>query len=283
MLASRTKNIRSRQMRGIGISQELSSKRILVTGSSGFIGSHLRKALSHADGLSRTPSQETNILGDVVDTHVPVNDYDIIYHLAATVGTEASLHNPINTYRTNICGTLNLIRPFKGLFIFLSTVGIYEPLKNPYFLSKYVCEEIVRAASCKHIIFRLANPYGEGSESVVQKWLRADSIQIYGDGNQVRDFTYIDDIIDILMKPFKLRLNRAYNLGTGVPTTLNELASQIVVLTGKKKIEHLTKREFEIYKPIMKPDIMCKTTLKEGLVKSIQKENHLGFSHSSNR
>jgi len=270
-------------MRGIGISQELSSKRILVTGSSGFIGSHLRKALSHADGLSRTPSQETSILGDIVDTHLPVNDYDIIYHLAATVGTEASLDNSINTYRTNICGTLNLIRPFKGLFIFLSTVGVYEPLKNPYFLSKYVCEEIVRAAPCRHIIFRLANPYGEGSKSVVQKWLKAGSIRIYGDGNQVRDFTYIDDIIDILVKPSKLRLDRAYNLGTGVPTTLNELAKQIVALTGKKKIEHLRARKFEIYEPAIKPDIICKTTLKEGLARSTKKENHFGFSHSSNR
>jgi len=270
-------------MRGIDISQELLSKRILVTGSSGFIGSHLCKALPHADGLSRTPSQRTNILGDVLDTLVTVNEYDIIYHLAATVGTEASLRNPINTYRTNICGTLNLIRSFKGLFVFLSTVGIYEPLKNPYFLSKYVCEEIVGAAHCKHIVFRLANVYGEGSKSVVQKWLKADSIRIYGDGNQVRDFCYIDDIIDVLVNPFKLHLNRAYNLGTGVPTTLNELAKQIIALTGKKKIEHLPAREFEIYEPLIKPDIICKTTLKEGLAKSIEKESHFGFSHSSNR
>jgi UDP-glucose 4-epimerase len=268
---------------GINMSVKLNSKRILVTGSSGFIGSRLCKALVHADGLSRKSSRETNILGDIVNTPVPVNKYDVIYHSAAVVGTEASIQNPADTYRTNICGTLNLVSSFKGLFIFLSTVGVYEPLKNPYYLSKYVGEEIVRAASCKHIIFRLANPYGEGSKSVIQKWLTADRIRIYGDGSQIRDFVYIDDIVDILTKPHKLPLNRTYNLGTGVPTTLNELAKQIVKLTGKKKIEHSPSRKFEIYEPVAKPDIICKTTLREGLIKSIEKESHLGFSHSSNR
>lgn len=188
------------------------------------------------------------------------------------MGTEASMRNPTNTYRTNVCGTLNLVQSFKGLFIFLSTVGVYEPLKNPYFLSKYVCEEIVRAASCKHIIFRLANPYGDGSKSVVQQWLKADNIQIYGDGNQVRDFTYIDDIIDILANPLKLQLSRTYNVGTGVPTTLNELAKRIIALTGDRKIKSLPAREFEIYEPFIRPDVICKTTLKEGLLKCTEKK-----------
>lgn len=232
----------------------------------------MRKALPHSDGLSRTPSQTTNIINDILSPPTSIREYDVIYHLAGVVGTEASMRNPTDTYRINVCGTLNLVQSFKGLFIFLSTVGVYEPLKNPYFLSKYVCEEIVRAASCEHIIFRLANPYGDCSKSVVQQWLKADHIQIYGDGNQVRDFTYIDDIIDILANLLKLQLNRTYNVGTGVPTTLNELAKQIIALTGERKIEHLPAREFEIYEPFIKPDVICKTTLKEGLSKYIEKK-----------
>jgi len=247
----------------------LLNKKILITGSSGFIGSHLRKALPNSDGLSRTPSETTNIVGSILSLPVSVNDYDIIYHLAALVGTEASIKNPIATYNINVCGTLNLVRSFKGLFIFVSTVGVYDPLRNPYFLSKYVCEEILRVAQCKHIIFRLANLYGKGSKSVVQKWLEADLIQIYGDGKQVRDFTYIDDVIQILANSFKLERNRTYNIGTGIPTTLNELAKQIAVLTGEKQIEFMPAREFEIYEPFIRPDIICKTMLKEGLLKCI--------------
>lgn len=245
------------------------NKKILITGSSGFIGSHLRKALPKSDGLSRTPSEATNIVGSILSPPVSINDYDIIYHLAALVGTEASIKNPIATYNINVCGTLNLVRSFKGLFIFVSTVGVYDPLKNPYFLSKYVCEEIIRAAPCKHIIFRLANPYGKGSKSVVQKWLEADRIQIYGDGKQIRDFTYIDDIIQVLVNSFKLERNRTYNIGTGISTTLNELAKQIVALTGEKQIEFMPVREFEMYELLIKPEIICKTTLKEGLLKCI--------------
>jgi len=231
----------------------------------------LRKALPQAEGLSRTPSPTTDIIGDVLSPPISVNDYDVIYHLAGIVGVEASIKDPIETYKINICGTLNLIHSFKGLFIFLSSVGVYEPLKNPYFLSKYICEEIVRAAPCNHIIFRLANPYGEGSGSVVQKWLKANRIQIYGNGNQVRDFTYIDDIVVVLTNLSKWQLNRTYNVGTGIPTTLNELAKQIVELIGRKKIEHLPAREFEIYEPYIKPDILCKTSLRKGLLKCIKK------------
>jgi nucleoside-diphosphate-sugar epimerase len=181
------------------------------------------------------------------------------------------MQNPLVTYKVNVCGTLNLVQSFKGLFIFLSTVGAYEPLKNPYFLSKYVCEEIIRAAPCKHIILRIANPYGEGAKSIIQKWLQAKRIQIYGDGNQTRDFIYIEDLIDVLANPQRLQLNKTYNVGTGVATTLNDLAEMIVKLTQKKIIEHLPARGFEIYEPKIKPDIICRTNLKEGLQKCLKK------------
>lgn len=247
------------------------SKKILITGSNGFIGSHLHKALPHADGMSRTASSTTNIIGDILSHNISLDKYDIIYHLAGVVGTEASMKDPINTYKTNVCGTINLLTPFKGLFIFLSTVGVYEPLKNPYFLSKYVGEKTVEAAPCKHLIFRIANPYGKGSKSVIQKWLEAERIQIRGDGNQVRDFTYIDDMIEILANPLKLQTNKTYNVGTGIPITLNELAKQIAAFASNKKIEHLSAREFEIHTPVIKPDITCKTTLKEGLARCLRK------------
>jgi UDP-glucose 4-epimerase len=245
----------------------LISKKVLITGSNGFIGTYLHKAIPHADGLDLSPSLTTNVIGDIASSTFDINKYDIVYHLAALVGTEASTRTPIETYRTNVCGTINLLHDFKGLFIFLSTAGVYEPLKNPYYLSKYVCEEIIRTAPCTHLIFRLANPYGKGSKSVIQKWLSSDRIQIFGDGNQTRDFVYIDDAIQTLINPFKLELNKTYNVGTGVPTTLNELANLIVELVGNRKIEHLPSRPFEIIEPVIEPDIRCKTTLKEGLLK----------------
>ena len=131
---------------------------------------------------------------------------------------------------------------------------------------------MIRAAPCKHIIFRLANPYGKGSKSVVQKWLSSDRIQIFGDGNQTRDFVYVDDVIEVLANPLRLVLDKTYNVGTGVPTTLNELANLIVELAGNKKVEYLPARQFEIIEPVIKPDIRCKTTLREGLLKYLRKK-----------
>jgi len=217
--------------------------------------------------LDAVPSPTTNIIGDVLASTIDVNKYDIIYHMAAVIGAEKSIQKPLETYRINICGTLNLLKNFKGLFVFPSTAGVYAPLKNPYNLSKYVCEETIRASPCKHLIFRLANLYGEGSTLVVQKWLTADRIQIYGDGNQTRDFIYIDDVTDTLANPFKLELNKTYNLGSGVTTTLNELVKLIIELKGPKEIEYLPAKPFEIYEPTMKPDIKCRTALREGLLK----------------
>ncbi len=255
----------------IPISSELLSKRVLITGSSGFIGSYLRRAIPKADGIDRVESSTTNLLGDIVNPSFDVNGYDVIFHLAGIVGSETGVRNPIDTYKINVCGTINLVENFRGLFVLMSSAGVQEPLRNPYFLSKHVSEEIVRAAQCKHVIFRLANPYGVGSNSIVQKWLRTDQIQIYGDGNQTRDFVYIDDVIDVLMRVEDLGLNRTYAIGTGVPTSVNELLVAIGKVTGKtKRVEHLPARKFEIYEPVIKPDILVKTSLREGLEKCVQ-------------
>ncbi len=220
--------------------------------------------------MSHTPSPTTNIIGDILDPPVSTGDLDVIYHLAAVVGIEASFKDIQKTYSVNVCGTLRLLQSFKGLFVFVSTVGVYEPLRTPYSLSKYVCEEIVRNASCKHIILRLANPYGVGSRSVVQKWLRTEHIQICGDGNQTRDFIYIDDVIHVLVNARRLQLNKTYNVGTGVFTTLNELAELIAKLSGKRTIERLPTKKSEIYESTARPDITCRTTLEEGLLKCLK-------------
>jgi nucleoside-diphosphate-sugar epimerase len=242
-----------------------------VTGSNGFIGSYLQKAITGSDGLDLHASPTTSIVADILYPPDLILQYDTIYHLAGIVGPASSMQNPNNTYKANICGTLKLTESFSGLFVFLSTVGVYEPLKNPYFLSKYVCEEILKTSNCKYIIFRLANPYGVGSKSVIQQWLSGERIQIYGDGNQSRDFVYIDDIIDILKNPQKLELNRTYDIGTGKLTTMNELADLVRELTGKKIIEHLPPKEFEIHTPVKKPDLICPTNLKDGIIKCVEK------------
>lgn len=251
------------------ISKEFDGKKVLITGSSGFIGRHLKKALPFATGLSTKLSDSTDIASDVRTYPIHKENYDVIFHLAAVVGTELSIRKPVETYSTNICGTLNVLRDFKGLLVFTSTVGVFSPLKNPYFLSKYVCEEMVKASQCEHLIFRLSNPYGPGSKSVVQKWIESDTIKIYGDGKQIRDFVFIGDLVEILADPFRYESNKTYNIGTGIPVTLNELAQKIVALFGSKKIEYLPAREFEIEEPVIMPDIECKTNIEEGLKKSL--------------
>ena len=80
----------------------------LITGSSGFIGSHLKKALPDAIGLDRVPAPTTNIVQDVCTAKLGF-DIDMIYHLAAITGYDEYMRNPHETIRVNLFGTVNLL------------------------------------------------------------------------------------------------------------------------------------------------------------------------------
>jgi len=244
--------------------------KILITGSSGFIGGHLKRTLPDADGLDIRNAPTTNIVADLT-SHQLDRDYDIIYHLAASTNLEQCMKDPIAAYINNVCATMNLLRQFNGdLFVFPSTVGVpSKNWNNPYIYSKAVCEWIVYEMTQNFIVLRFQNIYGPDSKSVINKFLDEKEITVYGDGHQRRDFVWVGDLIDHLTGLMEEKpLDFGY-VGTGKMTSINELVDIITKLQGMKPINYVDPREGDIAKPVMKAELLCKTTLEEGIEKML--------------
>jgi nucleoside-diphosphate-sugar epimerase len=161
--------------------------KILITGHRGFIGSYLIKKLD-AIGIDLVEGN------DILSCDLP--EVDVVIHLAAQPGVVKSFEDPIETTRTNILGTVRLLKHYKNAkFIFASTGGaIQDEIPSPYGWSKYCAEGFVKLLHDNYVILRFANVYGKGSRSVADKFLKED-IVIYGDGSATRTYVHIDDLI----------------------------------------------------------------------------------------
>lgn len=196
--------------------------KILITGHKGYIGSHLIKELE-AIGLDLKDGN------DILTAELP--EADVVIHLAAQPGVVASMKNPIGTTETNLMGTLRLIEHYKdSKFIFASTGGaIQDEIISAYGLSKYCAEEFIKLLHKNYVILRFANVYGGvGSRSVIDTFLKADEITVYGNGSQTRTFVHIDDLIRGIIASIDWPMG-SYYFGSDQNYTILELAQA----TGK--------------------------------------------------
>lgn len=236
----------------------------IITGTSGFIASHLKEHKPQSIGIDRIPSAYTDFKMDLALSDVQIKCRHL-YHLAAVADVKAAVDNPIETYLSNIASTAKLINSVDyELLIFTSTIGVLDPMLNPYTLSKYICEEMIRSSHKPYLIFRLANVYGPRSKSVISKFINEESIQIYG-GSQIRDFVYVEDVINILSQVGDIPENQTLYIGTGKKTSINSLVDVIEQCGIQKPKIILPMRDFEIIEPMIKTDFECKTILQEGI------------------
>ncbi|RKY30223.1 MAG: nucleotide sugar epimerase [Candidatus Omnitrophota bacterium] len=209
-------------------------------------------------------------LKNIVKNFIP----DIIINLAARAGVRASIENPEIYFRTNTIGTLNLLEISKDTgikkFILASTSSIYAgeklpfseslPVNNPispYAASKKAAEVLCYTYHYLYGInitifryFTVYGPCGRPDMSIFKFIKLIDEekyITVYGDGNQSRDFTYIDDIAEGTIMGIDLTGFEIINLGGNRPYKLNQAISLIEKNLGKKaKIE---------YRPFNKADM----------------------------
>ena len=229
-------------------------KKILITGCSGYIGSHLCKMLENdyeVHGLDiDEPQASLNEFYrcDINRQFVIPNDieYDSVIHLAALVRVGESEQIPIRYYITNLNGTMNVVNKIKTKnFIFAST-GAAQDCASAYGISKRAAEDVVREYCTQHkqqdyTIFRFYNVVGsDGYEPTNPDGLMYNLIKardtgkftVFGndydispDGTCVRDYVHVNEICDALMQAIEKPSNSVECLGHGVGYTVNEIVN----------------------------------------------------------
>lgn len=224
--------------------------KILITGNSGYIGSHLTKILQNQHelyGLDKSyPAIEVDnfILQNICWTnHWNVaQEYDCVIHLAAEVSVSRSVHNPTLYYNTNTIGTLNVLKNIKTKRFIHASTGSAGPMNNPYGISKRAAEQIVEQY-CKEnnvpfTIFRFYNVTGSDGiaptnpDGLMWNLMNAQEtgvFKLFGndynteDGTAVRDYTHVNEICHSVIKAIDQSTNQIENLGHGVGTTVQQM------------------------------------------------------------
>lgn len=183
---------------------------------------------------------------------------DVLVHHAAQIDVEASKKNPAFDADVNIRGLLNLVEAGKGSLekvIFASSGGalygepehtpqdVRHPLRpqSPYGVAKLACERYLEWYEAEHSIdyvsLRYANVYGPRQTGAVvpvfiRKMLDGVSPVIDGDGEQTRDFVYVEDVVRANLLALEYDDSGMFNVGTGRETSINELCDAIRAVTA---------------------------------------------------
>lgn len=262
--------------------EKLRSKRVLITGGAGFIGSNLAKRLLSEgvqvvvlDNLS-TGKQEniTPLLkydnfnfieGDITDTNAcyqAVKGVDVISHQAALGSVPRSIEFPHNTHRVNATGYLNMLHTAKesGVkrFVYASSSSVYGDSKispktigsegkllSPYAVTKQLNEMYANVYKTLHNVetigLRYFNVFGPNQDpegvyaaaipKFLDKMISGDVVTIHGDGEQTRDFTFVDNAVNAnilaLATENEEAFGKVYNVACGQFLSLNNVVSSM--------------------------------------------------------
>ncbi len=291
--------------------------KILLTGSSGFIGSALKRLLEE-EGIEVVPFDiKDNPLDDVRDFSAlqsKVLGVDGIVHLAAVSRVKIAHENPLECVNTNIGGIINVLesaRLFRAdnnnpWVIFGSSREVYGesailPVNesstrkaiNIYGVSKLSGEELCKVYSknygLKVRVLRFSNVYtgkNDHLDRVIPKFIlqafNEEDLIINGTGEEIFDFTYIDDTIQGIWGCVQeIERNKHlfddFNISTGIPISLKQLADTIIKKTrSKSKVDFTKPRSYDVNKFYANPSkaikilgFLPKITLDEGIDLSI--------------
>ena len=230
-------------------------KNILITGGVGFIGTNLAEKLvkdghnvisidDYSFGVKENELANVKYIeDDLLNISKIDENIDICYHLAAMARVQPSFEDPVDYFRVNVNGTMNVMEWAKEKNVKVVYAGSsskhFSPEDSPYAMYKYLGEQICKlykkSYNLKVEIARFYNVYGprenrdEKFGNVIGIWtskaLKGEPLPIVGDGNQRRDFTHVSDIVDGLIKIGFSDISQedGWELGTGNNYSVNEL------------------------------------------------------------
>jgi len=207
------------------------------------------------------------VKGDIRDASIvtkSVDDIDVVVHFAAVTSVPFSIKNPELTFDVNLLGTLNLIRASAQSdvcrFVFVSSCAVCgdpaslpvreEDQTNP--ISPYAESKLIAERYClgfqqrqllRSVVLRFFNVYGPRQgmndySGVITRFIdcvrQKEPLSIYGNGLQTRDFVSVHDIVEAVLAAMKSSDSEGevFNIGSGKPTSIHELANTILKLSG---------------------------------------------------
>lgn len=229
---------------------------------------------------------------------------DLVYHLASTTVPGTANLDPVADIRGNLIGTLTLVQAMEvagcSRLVYLSSGGtVYgdtddaqvsedaptRPISS-YGIVKHAIERFLlmyeRTGNLKPTILRASNPYGArqgklGLQGLVSTAIsRIDSglpLDIWGDGSAVRDYIYIDDLIELMLKAGLSAETGIYNAGSGKGATVSEVISEVgKALGARADVRHGPARRFDVARVVLNVqrasrtfDWQPKTSLRDGV------------------
>ncbi|WP_252237127.1 NAD-dependent epimerase/dehydratase family protein [Clostridium sp. ZBS17] len=267
---------------------------------------YIKKAFSSED-LQKIRTIEKDFFNDD-DLEKSIAGNDVIIHLISSVNPAKSMIEPSKCYNNDLVKTIELLDAARKnnikKVVFISSGGtVYgnheansysedmpnNPI-NHYGIMKLAIEKIMlmynQLYNMNNVILRVSNPYGKGQNPnnnlgaisvFTQKILDGNTIQIYGDGEIVRDYIYIDDVVDSIEKAIMYKVNNdivpIFNVGSGIGTTLNQLLTYISSILDKKyKVEYVSSRGIDVHRSVLNMEkskrelgIEIKYDIKEGI------------------
>lgn len=252
----------------------LTGKRILITGSGGFIGSSLGdKLMELGSRVTGFDIQSGDDITDIVKLEKIVKEkFDAIFNLAGFSGSNKSNFDIEKCFKLNSIATANLIRlilessPQTKLILSGSRLEYGKPQYLPvdenhptrpnsaYGISKLASTHLAlvfaRSNSLKTTIFRTSNVYGPHKKSnfkgynvinyFIDEAKKGKTLTVFGEGKQVRDYIYISDLVDAFITGLDQKADgQIYNLGYGKPIEFVKMVKSIVAAVGMGKIKYV--------------------------------------------
>lgn len=255
--------------------------KIIITGSSGLVGSNLTRKLielgHEIHGLDLRTGCDLNNVEQVESLFEKIYP-DVVYHLAANAAEARGQISPVDMIHNNIGIFANVLKASINTrvkkFIYTSSVAVYGEANVPYKeegptipkdvygVNKLACEQILRIMAnvykFNYVIFRPHNIYGPGQnmsdpyKNVVALFMRKLSekqpYKLYGFGKMRRAFSFVGDVVEVLVEALDDRFNnKTLNVGSEKHISIKELSDFIQKITGiKAEVEMLKGRPQEI-------------------------------------